>query len=311
MTSLATSARGGRTSPSKPPRRTPLHRRATFVGWSFILPNFLGFALFTLVPVLAAFALAFMSWDAYNPPSWTGLRNFTRLLRDDNFWVALTNTALYALGHVPLTLALSLGLALLLNQKLRGIAFFRVALFFPYITSLVAVAIVWNMLFNPTSGPINQFLHLIGVADAPGWTSSSVWALPAVIITAVWKDMGYYMVLFLAGLQAIPREYYEAASVDGANGWHRFWNITLPCLRPTTFFVLVMLTISSFKVFDLIFVMTQGGPGRSTLVLSQLIYQAGILDGDFGYSSAIALALFVIVAAITVLQFRLQQRKER
>jgi multiple sugar transport system permease protein/alpha-1,4-digalacturonate transport system permease protein len=308
-----TSAGGGRTSPADPPpsRRNPSRRRATLVGWSFILPNFIGFALFTLVPVLAAFVLAFMHWDAYNPPSWAGLHNLARLLRDENFWVALTNTALYALGHVPLTLALSLGLALLLNQKLRGIAFFRVALFFPYVTSLVAVAIVWNMLFNPTSGPVNQFLHLIGIADPPGWTSSPTWALPAVIITAVWKDMGYYMVLFLAGLQAIPREYYEAASVDGATGWRKFWNVTVPCLRPTTFFVLVMLTISSFKVFDLIFVMTQGGPGRSTLVLSQLIYQVGILDGDFGYSSAVALALFLIVAAITVFQFRLQQRREQ
>jgi ABC-type sugar transport system permease subunit len=301
-------------APSARPARAKaraLRRRRILVGWSFILPNFLGFALFTLVPVIAAFVLAFMHWDAYNPPTWAGIDNFTRLLGDDSFHVALINTCLYALGHVPLTLAIALCLALLLNQKLRGIAFFRVAIFFPYITSLVAVAIVWNMLFNPTTGPINQFLHLIGIADAPGWTASTTWALPAVIITSVWRDMGYYMVLFLAGLQAIPQEYYEAAEVDGAGRWQKFWNVTLPSLRPTTFLVLVLLSVSSFKVFDLIFVMTQGGPGRATLVLSQLIYQDGIINGQFGYSSAISLVLFVIVLIVTVFQFKLQQRRER
>ncbi len=288
-----------------------MRRRSILIGWSFILPNFLGFALFTLVPVLAAFVLAFMNWDAYNPPTFAGIKNFTRLFGDQNFHVALGNTLLYAIGHVPLTLVCALGLAILLNQKLRGIAFFRVAIFFPYITSLVAIAIVWNMLFNPVNGPINQFLHLLGIANPPGWTSSTGWALPAVIITSVWRDMGYYMVLFLAGLQAIPQEYYEAAAMDGAGRWRTFWNITLPSLRPTTFLVLVLLSVSSFKVFDLIFVMTGGGPGRATLVLSQLIYQDGILNGQFGYSSAISLVLFLIVLIVTVFQFRIQQRRER
>lgn len=300
--------------PEAPPRSVVnrrMRRRSILVGWSFILPNFLGFALFTLVPVLAAFVLAFMNWDAYNPPTFAGFKNFIRLFGDQNFHVALGNTLLYAIGHVPLTLVCSLGLAILLNQKLRGIAFFRVAIFFPYITSLVAIAIVWNMLFDPVNGPINQFLHLLGIANPPGWTSSTDWALPAVIITSVWRDMGYYMVLFLAGLQAIPQEYYEAAAMDGAGRWRTFWNITLPSLRPTTFLVLVLLSVSSFKVFDLIFVMTGGGPGRATLVLSQLIYQDGILNGQFGYSSAISLVLFLIVLVVTVFQFRIQQRRER
>ena len=208
-------------------------------------------------------------------------------------------------------MALALLLAMLLNRKLKGIGFFRVAIFFPYITSLVAVAVVWNMLFSPDSGPINQFLATIGIANPPGWTSSSDWALPAVIITSVWRDMGYYMVLYLAGLQAIPAELYEAAEVDGASAWQRFWNVTIPSLRPTTFFVVVMLTVSSFKVFDLIVVMTNGGPGRSTTVLSQLIYQEGIGEGKFGYSSAISLVLFLIVLTVTVLQFKIQQRRER
>jgi ABC-type sugar transport system permease subunit len=286
-------------------------RRNTLIGWTFILPNFLGFLAFTLIPVLAAFALAFMEWTSFSSPTWVGLANFERMLGSDSFWVALRNTLLYALGHVPLTLALALILAMLLNRKLKGIAFFRVAIFFPYITSLVAVAVVWNMLFSPDSGPINQFLQFVGVAHPPGWTSSSDWAMPAVILTSVWRDMGYYMILYLAGLQAIPTELYEAAEVDGASAWQRFWNVTLPSLRPTTFFVVVMLTVSSFKVFDLIVVMTNGGPGRATTVLSQLIYQEGIGEGKFGYSSAISLVLFLIVLTVTVLQFKLQQRRER
>ncbi|MEV5743372.1 carbohydrate ABC transporter permease [Microbispora rosea] len=294
------------------PEGSPRRRRAwrgVLVGWSFILPNFLGFALFTLVPMVAALALAFLKWDSYNTPEWVGLDNFRRLLRDENFFVALRNTLYYAAGHIPLTLAAALGLAIALDRKLRGVHFFRTAAFFPYITSLVAVAVVWNMLFNPTAGPVNQVLHALGVDDPPRWVASTDWAMPAVIVTSVWRDMGYYMVLFLAGLQTIPKEYYEAARVDGANSWHRFRRITLPCLRPTTFFVVVMLTIQSFKVLDLIVVMTDGGPGRSTLVLAQLVYREGITEGRFGYSSAIALVLFVIVLTVTVVQFRLNERR--
>jgi multiple sugar transport system permease protein/alpha-1,4-digalacturonate transport system permease protein len=301
-----------RPTPDGPSHRT-LQRRRTWrnslVGWSFILPNFLGFALFTLVPVLAAIALAFLEWDFYSSPQWVGLDNFERMLDDENFRVALTNTLYYAGGHIPLTLIASLGLAIALNRKLRGVKFFRTVAFFPYITSLVAVAVVWNMLFNPASGPVNQALEAIGFAHPPGWTASTDWAMPAVIITSVWRDMGYYMVLYLAGLQTIPAEYYEAARVDGANAWQRFWHVTLPGLRPTTFFVLVMLTIQSFKVLDLIVVMTDGGPGRSTLVLSQLIYREGIRDGDFGYSSAIALVLFLLVLTATLIMFRLNERR--
>ncbi|WP_432492520.1 carbohydrate ABC transporter permease [Kineococcus auxinigenes] len=285
-------------------------RRNTLLGWSFILPNFAGFALLTLVPVVATFGIAFTKWNAYSTPEFTGLDNFTRLVQDGNFRVALFNTVYYTVGHVPLTMAASLLLALALNRKLRGVAFFRTAAFFPYITSIVAVAVVWNMLYNPTQGPINQFLLTLGFDDPPGWTSDPSWAMPAVIITGVWKDMGYYMILFLAGLQTIPPELHEAAKVDGANAFQRFRNVTLPCLRPTTFFVLIMLTIGSFKVFDLIVVMTDGGPGRSTLVLSQLIYREGIVNGRFGYSSAVALALFVLVLGVTVAQYARNKRLE-
>lgn len=304
-------APGGAKSGGRPAGNRRQARRNTLIGWSFILPNFLGFLAFTLIPVIAAFGLAFMHWNSFSTPRWVGLENFREMFASETFWIALRNTVVYTIGHVPLTLALALGLALLVNRKLKGIGLFRVAIFFPYITSLVAVAVVWNMLFNPENGPINQFLMWIGISEPPGWTSSTTWALPAVIITSVWKDMGYYMVLYLAGLQAIPRELYEAAEVDGASAWQRFWNVTLPGLRPTTFFVVVMLTVASFKVFDLIVVMTEGGPGRATTVLSQLIYREGILQGDFGYSSAISLVLFLLVLGVTVVQFRIQQRRER
>ncbi|MFC9325531.1 carbohydrate ABC transporter permease [Kitasatospora sp. NPDC057015] len=259
--------------------------------------------------MIAAMALAFTDWDSYNTPRWIGLENFRHLLRDDSTKVALRNTLYYAAGHVPLTVLASLGLALLLNRKVAGVAFFRAAAFFPYITSMVAVAMVWNMLFNPASGPVNQFLHLLGVTDAPGWTSSTTWAMPAVIITSAWRDMGYYMILFLAGLQSIPKELYEAAEMDGANAWQRFRTVTLPGLRPTTFLVLILLTVQSFKIFDLVVVMTGGGPGRATRVLSQQIYQKGIVDGEFGYASAISVVLFLLVLVLTLTQFWFNKRR--
>jgi multiple sugar transport system permease protein/alpha-1,4-digalacturonate transport system permease protein len=286
-------------------------RRTVLVGWSFVLPNFLGFAALTLVPVVGAFVVAFTDWDSYSTPNWVGTANFRRMWHDDNFWTAVRNTCWYAAGHIPLTLAASLGLAVLLNQKLRGVGILRTAFFFPYVTSLVAVAVVWNMLLSPDMGPVNQVLRHLGWSHPPGWTTSTDWSLPALILTSVWRDMGYYMVLFLAGLQTIPAELYEAARMDGAGAWTRFRHVTLPGLRPTTYFVMIMLTISSFKVFDLVQVMTEGGPGRSSLVLSQLIFREGITQGRFGYSSAISLALFVIVLAITLVQFRFQRRSER
>ena len=288
-----------------------MRRNRTLVGWTFILPNFIGFAALTLVPVVIALALSFLQWNSYDTPTWAGLDNFRRMVDSDTFWTALFNTAYYAAGHIPLTMVAALGFAVLLNRKLRGVNFFRTALFFPYVTSLVAAAVVWNMLFSPEYGPVNQVLHALGVADPPGWTTSTTWAMPAVIITSVWRDMGYYMVIYLAGLQTIPAYLHEAASIDGATAWQRFRHVTLPGLRPTTFLVLILLTISSFKVFDLVQVMTEGGPGRATLVLSQLIFREGITQGRFGYSSAISMVLFVVVLTVTLIQFRLQKWWER
>lgn len=290
--------------------RSRLVWRNTMLGWSFLLPNFVGFAVLTLVPVALLFYYTFTSWNVFGGAQWSGLDNFRQMLHDASFWTALKNTVYYTVFHIPLTLAAALLLALLLNRKLRGVAFFRTVAFFPYITSIVAIAQVWNILFSPDYGPINDILRAIGIHHPPGWTVSGTWAMPAVIIVGTWREMGYYMLLFLAGLQTIPQELYEAAKVDGANARQRFRAVTLPGLRPTTFFVTVMLTIGSFKIFDLILVMTQGGPGQSTLVLSQYIYQKGFGESQFGYASALSIVLFAICFVITIVQFLINKRRE-
>ncbi|GIJ76740.1 multiple sugar transport system permease protein/alpha-1,4-digalacturonate transport system permease protein [Micromonospora phaseoli] len=292
------------------PRRSRLVWRNTVAGWSFILPNFVGFALLTLVPVVALFYLAFTNWNVFGAAEWTGSANFRRMWGDASFWTALRNTFYYTVFHIPLTMAAALGLALLLNRKLRGVGFFRTAAFFPYITSIVAIAVVWNQLFSPEYGPVNAFLRAVGVDNPPGWTTSADWSMPAVIIVGTWREMGYYMLLFLAGLQTIPAQLYEAAKIDGATSWQRFRHVTIPGLRHTTFFVVVMLTIGSFKVFDLILVMTEGGPGQSTLVLSQYIYQKGFVENQFGYASAVSIVLFAICFGVTGIQFWINNRRE-
>ncbi|WP_301359419.1 carbohydrate ABC transporter permease [Enterococcus spodopteracolus] len=287
-----------------------LKRKNTLIAWSFIAPNFIGFLIFTLVPVVFSLILAFMKWDSFSTPEFVGLQNFTRMLSDDTFWISLKNTFLYTIGVVPLTLICSLGLAILLNQKIKGVKFFRTAFFFPYVTSLVAIAVVWSMLFHPTMGPINQFLRVV-IENPPGWLSSSDWALTAIIIVSVWRGMGYYMILYLAGLQGISKELYEAAAMDGANKWKQFSHITVPALRPTTFFVTIMLVINCFKIFDLVQVMTDGGPGRATNVLVYQVYSEAFVKFNFGYASAIAMVLFVIVLVITVIQFKWNQIREK
>jgi multiple sugar transport system permease protein len=290
----------------------PVRRRRwrnTAVGWSFLLPNFAGFVILTLVPVSLLFYYAFTEWDVFGGATWTGLDNFRQMARDTSFWTALTNTFYYSAFHIPLTLGVSLALALLLNRKLRGVSFFRTVAFFPYITSIVAIAQIWNMLLSPGFGPVNEVLRWIGVANPPGWTTSADWSMPAVILVGTWRDMGYYMLLFLAGLQTIPAQLHEAARVDGANAWQRFRAVTLPGLRPTTFFVTVLITINSFKVFDVILVMTDGGPGQSTLVLSQYIFQKGFEENQFGYASAVSIVLFAICFLVTIIQFVVNKRR--
>ncbi|HEU4326141.1 MAG TPA: sugar ABC transporter permease [Roseiflexaceae bacterium] len=303
MSSMPWSSRG---QPHSDARRNK--RKQQLIAYSFILPNLLGFAAFTLVPMAFSLILAFMHWDGAKQIAWAGLENFAALLRDDTFRIALSNTLVYVGLTVPLTMAASLGLALLLNQPLRGRSLFRTAFFFPYVASLVAVAVVWNMIFHPSMGPVNQLLLWLGVEKPPRWSASVDWAMPTVIMASIWKGMGYYMVLYLAALQGIPAYLYEAAEIDGASTWQKFRFITLPMLTPTTFFVSIMLTIASFKVFDLILIMTGGGPGRATNVLVIHTYNMAFKEFRYGYSSAIAMVLFLIVLIITVVQFRMERK---
>ncbi len=274
------------------------------VAYSFIAPNFIGFAVFTLVPIIFAFALAFLNWDGSNHITWAGLDNFKYLLTDDQFHAAFKNTLIYALGTVPLTLVMALFIAVLLNQKIKARNFFRTVNFFPYVASLVAVAAVWNALFNPSMGPVNMILKSLGVENPPGWSADKDWAMFSVIFFSVWKNMGYYMIIYLAGLQGINSELYEAASIDGVNTWQKFWYVTLPQLASTTFFVLIMLTIQCFKVYDIVFMLTQGGPGTSTLVMVYDIYNKAFISWDLGLASAEAMVLFLMVLIVTLIQMK-------
>ncbi len=283
------------------------------VAYSFIAPNFIGFAVFTLIPIVFAFALAFMKWDGSNEISFAGIDNFKRLTDDTFFVASLKNTIIYVVGTVPLTMIASLALAIVLNQKIRARGFFRTVAFFPYVASLVAITAVWSMIFHPSKGPINYLLlNVFGVPqeNLPKWFSGGL-VLVTLILFSVWKYMGYYMVIYLAGLQGISAELYEAGSLDGANAWQKFKYITWPQLRSTTFFVVVMLTINCFKVYDIAVMLAGGGDGKlstSATVLVYYIYQNAFNYWDLGYSSAIAMVLFLMVLVITLVQFRYEKK---
>lgn len=293
------------TAVAPPKRKSRKALRNNLVAYSFIAPNFIGFCIITLVPMVFAIALAFCNWDGVHEIEFVGLENFIKLASDKTFKKAFVNTIVYSLGTVPLTLVCSLGLALLLNQNVKLRNFFRTVSFFPYVASLVAVAAVWNNLFNPSMGPVNMLLSKLGVENLPRWAAGKDTAMITVILFSVWKNMGYYMVIYLAGLQGINPDLNEAASLDGANKWQTFWHVTLPQLRPTTFFVVIMLTIASFKVYDQMYMITQGGPGNATITLVYDIYNVAFVNTPkYGYASAISMVLFVMVLIITLIQFR-------
>ena len=279
-------------------------RRNSLIAYSFIAPNFIGFLVFTLGPILFAFALSLMEWNGMGTPKFVGIDNFARLFSDKRFITAFWNTIVFTAVTVPLTMICALLLAVVLNQKLVARNFFRTVNFFPYVASLVAVAAVWNMIFSPDKGPVNELLRAIGVANPPRWAADKDWALTTVILFSVWKNMGYYMVIYLAGLQGIAPELYEAAGLDGAGTVQKFRYVTLPQLGSTTFFVLIMVTIQCFKVFDQVMMITQGGPGTSTLVLVYHIYNVAFMQWNLGYASAVSLVLFLLVLIITLVQFR-------
>lgn len=278
-------------------------------AYLFLLPNFLGFLIFTFVPVVCVLGLSFTKWDGSNAAQFIGIDNFTRMFRDSGFLTSFRNTLVYTVGTVPAIMALSLAMSMLVKSGLKGATLFRSLHFFPSISSVVAIAVVWQFLYNPSMGPVNRMLTALGVQDPPTWLSSAKWALPAVMIMIVWKNVGYYMVNYLAGLQAIPEDLYEAARIDGANAVQRFFHVTLPLLAPTNFYVAIINIINSFQVFTPIYVMTRGGPGRATNVLVYQIYKEAFENFNYGYASAMSLVLFLCIFAVTVLQFRTQGKE--
>ncbi len=268
----------------------------------FLLPNILGFLLFSMIPTLASFGISFLDWGLLNSPSFIGFTNYRELFTDDVFWLALKNTASYSFIKVPLNLMLSLLLAILLNKQLHGRNFFRSIAFLPSVCSSVAVALIWTPLLESSeNGLINHVLSLLGINVIP-FLVSPFWAMPSVILVGLWKELGYFMVIFLAGLQGIPRSYYEAASIDGANSRDVFFHITIPLISPTTFFALTTSLIGSFQIFDLTSVLTKGGPANATNTLVMYIYQNGFQFFRMGYASALSLILFITIFIITLVQ---------
>jgi len=273
----------------------------------FLLPSLIGMSVFVIVPILASLGLSFTKWDLIGDIEWVGLSNYIKVLKDDNIHAALWHTLQFIAGYLPTVMIISLGLAMLLNQKLRGVVVFRALYFIPVITSWVAVSMIWKWLLNPEFGIVNYLLSLVGI-QGPGWLFDADWAMIGIILTSVWKDIGFVTVIYLAGLQEIPDHLYEAAQIDGVNAWQKFRHITWPMLSSTTFFVVTISLINSFQVFDQVWVMTEGGPAGATSVMIEQVYRNAFGYYKMGYASAISWVLFICIFVFTFLQNRFQNK---
>ncbi len=277
-------------------------------AWLFLAPMVLGLAVLSAGPIIATLGISLTSWDLLTPPKWIGLDNFAHLADDPRFWVALRNTVFYTIVSVPLGMGIALLLALGLNQAIRGIAWIRTMYFLPLVTSTVAVGLVWLWIYAPQGGLLNEVLRSVGVPPQR-WTTDPLWAMPAIIVMSVWQGLGISVIIFLAGLQAIPGEYYDAAAVDGAGKRARFRNITLPLLTPSIFFTGILSLIGALQVFDQVYVLARPGkPTDATITLVYFIYEEGFRFFRMGSASAAAWVLFLIAAALTVVYFRTQRR---
>lgn len=282
-------------------------KRNLKMGLAFLAPNFSGFLILLLIPSIASLVLAFTEWDLLTKPVFIGIKNFINLLASPTFWQVLKNTLYFTLVSVPLGLLLSFLLALLMNKELKGITVYRVLYYIPVISSSVAVAVMWRWIYNSDFGLLNYFLGFFGV-NPINWLTDIRWAMPSIIIMSVWKSLGSGMIIFLAGLQGIPRQLYEAADIDGAGSFEKLIKITVPLMTPTIFFVLITNLISSFQVFEQTYVLTQGGPMGSTETIVYSIYKNAFEWFKMGYASALAWILFGIIFVVTMLQWWLQKR---
>jgi len=299
---------------------TGMARRQSRTAWVFLTPGLTLFFLFVLIPVVAAFYLSFCRYDIIHSPVWVGNQNYARIAEDLGhrgvFYLSLRNTAQYALGTIPIGMALALLLALLLNTGIRGIAIYRTAYYLPVVTSLVAVSLVWMWIYDPSYGLLNYLLQLLsrGISTITGrefpispqtWLGDPGQAMPAIIAMSIWRGLGYNMVIYLAGLQGIPDHLHEAAIIDGATPWQRFWAITWPLLKPTTAFILVVSVIGASQVFAQVYVMTNGGPNNATTVIVHQIFRNAFSFMKMGYASAMAFVLFGIIFVMSLINLRL------
>ena len=281
-------------------------RNQNLWGYLFIGPQLIGLIVFALFPLIFAFYLSFTNWDGFKDFDFVGLENFVSQFKDEVFWIALKNTVLYMILYIPVGVTLSLLLALALNN-IKGKTIYRLIFFMPVVPSSVSVSVIWVWILNGDFGILNQFLGLFNIPNIH-WLTDTRIVIFSIALVSVWWQVGYNMVIFLAGLQGISKTYYEAAEIDGASKFQQFINITLPLLSPTTFFVLIMAVIGSFQVFDIAFVMTNGGPAKASYTFVFHIYDTAFVKFRMGESSAAAVILFVIILFFTLLQFRFSRR---
>nr|WP_289037160.1 sugar ABC transporter permease [uncultured Allobacillus sp.] len=278
-------------------------------AWLFLSPAAILLLLFSLIPIGWVIYLSFTSYNVFTPPEFVGLENYKTAFEDGDFWKALKNTFFYWIMVTPAITVISLLLAILVNQKLMGIKMYRLAFYFPVLVSVVITALLWKWMFA-SEGLLNYLISLIGI-DAIPWLTSENTAMISIAIVTVWQGIGYYMIIYLAGLQAISPQLYEAAEIDGAGFWRKHMSITFPLIRPIIFFVTVISTMGAFKEFTLMLVMTGGGPLKSTTTLVYMVYQEAFENINFGYASAIAVLLFVVILLITILNMIAQDRKDQ
>jgi putative chitobiose transport system permease protein len=272
----------------------------------FLLPALVILGLTVFYPALQALYFSFTRYDLLTPPQWTGLSNLKRLWVDQIFWQTLRNTLIYLIGVVPILIILPLGLAILANQKLRGIRWFRVAYYTPVIISMVVAGIAWKWLYAD-NGLLNQTLKLLGISEGIPWLTSPSWSIFSVMVVTIWKGLGYYMVIYLAGLQAIPEDLYEAAAIDGSDGLRKHWDITVPLMQPYLLLVAVISAISATKVFEEIYIMTQGGPLNSSKTIVYYVYEQAFQNLEISYACTIGLVMFLIILALSIVRLGVQR----
>ncbi len=285
-----------------------LRRQEELTAWLFITPVLLGILVFQVYPTLFSLVISFTRWNLLTPPKWIGLANFVELFTEDRFFVkVLTNTSLYTIGTVLPGIVLAILFASLLNTNIRGKTIYRALYFVPVVAPTVAVALLWQWIYEANFGVLNSMLRMVGI-QGPAWLGSTRYALLALIIEAIWAGLGFHIVIFLAGLQGISKDYYEAADIDGANAFQKLTNITLPLLSPITFFVLVTAMIGAFQVFDIPFVMTMGGPANATQMIVMYLYVNAFRIQKMGLAAALAYIIFLVIIALTILNFRFSRR---